>query len=170
MIHSKLLAFTACISLLLTPVAFANIFGAVRGIVHDPQHRPIQDAMLMLKSKSSDWAKSVITDDAGEFQLNGVPLGDYSVSVASQGFAQISQEVTVISGTVPVVHFSLKVATANSNVTVSGAPDVAPTDSATPTTLVSRLDIESTPGADRSNSMAMITKNVPEAYITQHKI
>jgi hypothetical protein len=163
----KLLAFAF---LFLAPAAFANIYGAIRGVVHDPQHRPIQDAMVMLKAKSSDWAKSVATDATGEFQFNAIPLGDYSVSVASQGFAQTSQDVTVISGTVPVVHFLLKVATANANVTVSGAPEVAPTDSATPTTLVSRLDIERTPGADRSNSMAMITDFVPGAYVTHDQL
>src|SRR5271155_2389510 len=143
----KLLALTALLflSLILAPTAFAGIYGAVRGVVHDPQHRPIQDAMVMLRAKSSDWAKSVTTDASGEFQLNGVPLGDYSVSVASQGFAQTSQSVIVNSGSVPVVHFQLRVASANERVTVSGEAIVAPTDSATPTTLVSRLDIERTP-------------------------
>jgi len=164
----KFLALAAL--LLLGPAAFANIYGAIRGVVHDPQHRPIQNAMVMLQAKSSDWAKSVTTDATGEFQFNAIPLGDYSVSVASQGFAQISQDVTVISGSVPVVHFLLKVATANANVTVSAAPEVAPTDSATPTTLVSRLDIERTPGASRSNSMAMITDFVPGAYVTHDQL
>jgi hypothetical protein len=168
MAYIKRFAFIAL--LLLTPTAFANIYGAIRGVVHDPQHRPIQNAMVMLKAKSSDWAKSVTTDASGEFQVNAVPLGDYSVSIASQGFAQASQDVTVISGTVPVVHFLLKVAAASSNVTVSATADVAPTDSATPTTLVSRLDIERTPGADRSNSMTMITNNVPGAYVTHDQL
>jgi hypothetical protein len=168
MTRLKPLAFAAL--LLMTSAAFANIYGAIRGVVHDPQHRPIQDAMVMLKAKSSDWVKSVTTGATGEFQLNAVPLGDYSVTVASQGFAQTSQDVTVISGTVPVVHFLLKVATANSNVTVSAAPVVAPTDSATPTTLVSRLDIERTPGADRTNSLAMITNYVPGAYVTHDQL
>ena len=156
--------------LLVARAAFANVYGAVRGVVHDPQHRPIQDAMVMLRAKSSEWAKSVTTDETGEFQLNAVPLGDYSVSVASKGFAQTSQDVTVMSGTVPVVHFLLKVATAESKVIVSGAPEVAPTDSATPTTLVSRLDIERTPGADRTNSLAMITDNVPGSYVTHDQL
>jgi len=40
------------------------------------------------------------------------------------------------------------------------------TDSFTPTTLVSRLDIERTPGADGTNSLAMITDYVPGAYVT----
>jgi TonB dependent receptor/Carboxypeptidase regulatory-like domain/TonB-dependent Receptor Plug Domain len=146
--------------------AFANIYGAVRGVVHDPEHRPIQGAMVMLKAKSSDWAKSVTTDANGEFEINAVPLGDYSVAVASTGFAQAAQDVTVISGTVPVVHFQLQIAAADAKVTVTGASDVVATDSATPITLVDRLDIERTPGADRSNSLAMITDYVPGAYVT----
>src|ERR1700691_2402851 len=134
------------ITLLITmaSAAFANIYGAVRGVVHDPEHRPIQGAMVMLKAKSSDWAKSVTTDANGEFEINAVPLGDYSVAVASTGFAQAAQDVTVISGTVPVVHFQLQIAAADAKVTVTGASDVVATDSATPITLVDRLDIEST--------------------------
>jgi len=154
-------------ALLLTSLsAFANIYGAIRGVVHDPQHRPVQGAMVMLKARSSDWGKSVNTDPNGEFQFNAVPLGDYSVSVAGPGFAQTSQDVTVISGTVPVVHFQLQIATAKANVTVSAASEVVPTDSATPITLVDRLDIARTPGADRSNSLAMITDFVPGSYVT----
>src|SRR5271166_4110462 len=168
MTRFRLLAFTAL--LLIAPAAFASDYGAVRGIVHDPQHRPIQNAMVMLKAKLSDWAKSATTDANGEFQLNAVPLGDYSVSVASQGFAQTSRDVTVMSGTVPVVHFQLQVASAHEKVIVSGAPEIAPTDSATPTTLVSRLDIERTPGADRTNSMAMITNYVPGSYVTHDQL
>ncbi|HYW37750.1 MAG TPA: TonB-dependent receptor [Terriglobales bacterium] len=168
MTRLKLLTFVVLtlITILIAPAAFANVYGAVRGVVHDPQHRPIQDAMVMLRAKSSDWAKSVTTGANGEFQLNAVPLGEYSISVASKGFAQTAQDVTVISGSVPVVHFQLQVASANEKVTVSGAPAVVATDSFTPTTLVSRLDIERTPGADGTNSMAMITDYVPAAYVT----
>jgi outer membrane receptor protein involved in Fe transport len=157
---------TSIFLLLIASAAFGNDYGAVRGVVHDPQHRPIQDAMVMLKAKSSEWSKSVTTDASGNFQLNAVPLGEYSVSVASQGFAQTAQDVIVISGSVPVVHFQLQVAVANEKVTVSGAPTVVATDSFTPTTLVSRVDIERTPGADGTNSMAMITDYVPGAYVT----
>jgi len=161
-----LFAFAALLSLLTAPPAFANDYGAIRGVVHDPQHRPIQNAMVMLRAKSSEWAKSVTTDATGEFQFNAVPVGDYSVSVASQGFAQTAQDVTVLSGSVPVLHFQLPLASAKEKVIVSGAPAVVATDSATPTTLVSRADIERTPGADGTNSMAMITDYVPGAYVT----
>jgi len=146
--------------------AGATIFGSVRGIIHDPQHRPIQGAMVMLRAKTSDWAQTTNSDANGEFQFQAVPIGEYSVSVASPGFAQTVEDIVVVADTVPVAHFQLQVAGKSENVTVSEAPEVVPTDSVTPTTLVSRLDIQQTPGADRTNSLAMITDYVPAAYVT----
>ncbi len=42
----------------------------------------------------------------------------------------------------------------------------ATTDSVTPTTMLSRLDIQQTPGADRTNGMEMVTDYVPASYVT----
>jgi hypothetical protein len=167
---TRRIAFLCGVVALVSSMALATIFGSVRGIIHDPQHRPIQGAMVMLKSKSSEWTKSASTDANGEFAFNAVPLGDYSISVASPGFAQGVQNVVVNSGTEPVVHFQLSLAGAKETLNVSGVPDVAPTDSATPITLVNRQEIERTPGASRSNSMAMITDFVPGAYVTHDQL
>ena len=152
--------------ILITTTAFANVYGAVRGVVHDPQHRPVRDATVTLKAKRSYWAESATTDANGEFQFNAVVLGDYSVSVASKGFAQTSQDVIVNSGSMPVVHIQLQLATVNESVTASASPAVLPTDSFTPITLVSGQDIQRTPGADGTNSMFMITDYVPSTYVT----
>jgi len=156
--------------LLLAATVFASIFGSVRGIVHDPQHRPVQGAMLMLRAKSSDWSATSTTNADGAFEFNAVPIGEYSVTVADPGFTQVAQNVVVNSGTEPVMHFQLRLAGAKETVNVSAAPVLAPTDSATPTTLVSRTDIERTPGAARSNSLAMITNYVPGAYVTHDQL
>jgi hypothetical protein len=167
---TRRIAFLCGVVALVSSMALATIFGSVRGIIHDPQHRPIQGAIVMLKSQSSDWAKSASTDANGEFTFNAVPLGDYSISVASPGFTQAAQNVVVNSGTEPVVHFQLRLGGAKETVNVSGVPEVAPTDSATPITLVNREEIERTPGASRSNSMAMITDFVPGAYVTHDQL
>ena len=147
-------------------LAHADVFGTVRGIVHDPQHRPVPNATVKLKAKTSDRSQSASTDANGEFQINAVPLGDYSVLVSAAGFADATQDVTVISGSVAVTHVQLRIASEKQTVTVKGAPEVAPTDTATPTTLVNRADIARTPGADRTNSLAMITDFVPGSYFT----
>ena len=54
----------------------------------------------------------------------------------------------------------------NQSIVVTGQAAAANMDSVTPTTLVDRQDIEQTPGADRTNSMAMITDYTPGAYVT----
>jgi TonB dependent receptor/Carboxypeptidase regulatory-like domain/TonB-dependent Receptor Plug Domain len=158
------------ILLALPLAAFASIFGSVRGIIHDPQHRPVQNAMVMIKAKSSDWSASATSDPNGEFNFNAVALGDYIVTVVGQGFSQSEQTVVVMSGTQPVLHFALNISGSKEVVTVSGEAEAAPTDSVTPTTLVSRLDVQRTPGADRSNSLAMITDYVPGAYFTHDQL
>jgi outer membrane receptor protein involved in Fe transport len=150
--------------------AHATIFGSVRGIVHDPHHRPVSGAIVMLRSQTSDFEKTANTDNNGEFQFNGIALGDYSIVVVAQGFSQMEQQLVVQAGTEPVLHFELRIAAKGENVTVSGAPEAAPTDSPTPTTLVSRAEIAQTPGAARTNSLAMITDYVPGAYFTHDQL
>ena len=150
--------------------AYASIFGSVKGIIHDPQHRPVQDAMVMIRAKSSEWSAAANSDASGGFIFNAVPLGEYIVTVAGQGFRQSAQHVVVSSSSQPVLHFALNLAANKEVVNVSATPETAATDSATPATLVSRLDIAQTPGADRSNSLAMITDYVPGAYFTHDQL
>ena len=156
----------AAVVFLFGAVAFATIFGSVRGIVHDPQHRPIQGAHVTLKAQNSDWTQSQDSNDTGEFVFNSVPIGSYTVTVSSPSFQPTQQNVIVQSDTSPVLHFRLAVASVKETVAVSGTPVEATIDSVTPTTMVSRIDIEETPGADRTNGMQMITDYVPAAYVS----
>ena len=150
----------------LVATALATIFGSVHGVVHDPQHRPIQGAHLTLKAKNSDWTQSHDSDDRGEFDFNSVPIGNYTVSVSSEGFQPMQQGVIVQSDTSPVLHFELALAGSKETVSVSGVPVEATLDSVTPTTMLNREDIQETPGADRTNGMQMITDYIPAAYVT----
>src|ERR1700733_10631647 len=154
-------------SLLVVSIASATIFGTVRGVVHDPQHRPVAGASVKLKSATSEWTQSAQTDQDGAFSFSAVPVGDYLVAVTKSGFADDQQTVTVASGSSPPLHLQLTMATVNQTATVSETPEnVANVDSVTPTTLVARADIAQTPGADRTNALQMITDYVPAAYVT----
>lgn len=156
----------ALLVLSITVNALAGSVGSLRGVVHDPQHRPVQGAQVNIKSTSSDWVKETTTDANGEFLTMGIPLGEYTVTVSNKGFAQSEQTVMVVSGTEPVLHYQLALGEVKETVTVSGRSEVVPTDTATPTTMVSRAEIERTPGASRTNSLAMITDYVPGSYVT----
>src|SRR5271155_1621819 len=144
----------------------ATIFGKIQGIVHDPQHRPIAGASVKLEAITSSWSQTTQTDDNGEFLLTSVPVGDYKITVTQPKFDTAEQTVTVASNSSPILHFQLTIASVNQTTVVVSQADVANVDSVTPTTLVNRADIAQTPGADRTNSLAIITDYVPAAYVT----
>jgi hypothetical protein len=134
--------------------------------VHDPQHRPVAGATAKLQAAASDWNQTAQTDDNGEFSFAAVPVGDYRITVTQSQFETLEENITVNSRSSPVLHFQLAVAPLSQTTVVEGKAEVVNMDSVTPTTLVDREDIAETPGADRTNSMAMITDYTPGAYVT----
>jgi len=158
------------ISLLIVTTAFATLFGNVRGIIHDPQHRPISDAKVVLKAKVSDYVQTVQSDVNGDFHFDAVPLGKYTVTVSQANFVSQETNITVLSGTAPILHFELLLAAQNQSIIVSAEAGPAQGESVTPTEIVDREEISQTPGATRSNSLAMITDYVPGAYLTHDQL
>src|SRR5258708_4575306 len=148
--------------------SLATVFGTVRGIVHDPQHRPVSSIQVVLKARASEFTLSASTDDAGQFHFDAVPLGEYTVPIYDGNFVADAQSVAVLSGTAPILHFELRLPTQNQTVVVSA--DAAQTETVTPTTLVDRLQIQETPGAARANSLAMITDYVPGSYVVHDQL
>lgn len=142
----------------------------VRGVVHDSQHIPIAQAQVALKAAASEWAQTITTDARGEFAFMTVPLGEYVLTVTHADFASASQVVTVTSGSAPIAHIQLVKGSALAPITVTAAVDTAVPNTATPTTVVSREDIERTPGAQQTNNLAMITDFVPGAYVVHDQL
>jgi TonB dependent receptor/Carboxypeptidase regulatory-like domain/TonB-dependent Receptor Plug Domain len=162
--------FWMALALTCSSALWAADVGSVRGVVHDSQHLPIAQAAVKLKSATSDWEQSSSTDEHGEFAFMTVPLGDFVLSVSHGDYATTTQVVSVASGSFPVAHVQLAKGSPLDTVTVTAAAETAEANTATPTTLVSRQDIERTPGADRSNSLAMITNYVPGAYVVHDQL
>lgn len=159
-----------CLTLLLAGMALATVFATVRGIVHDPQHRPIADAEVVLKAERSEFTQTTHTSPEGEFHFDSIPVGEYHITVSRPGFAAQELALTVLSGTAPILHFELQVARQAQTVTVTSDAPPAQAESVTPTTLVTRTEIAETPGASLTNSLAMITDNVPGAYYTHDQL
>lgn len=160
----------AAVFLLCGSLLHATIFGKIQGIVHDAQHRPVAAATVVLKSSTSAWSQTTQTDQEGAFNFSAVPIGDYVVTVSQSGFESSEQTVTVTSGSAPFLHFQLKVATVTQTTVVSAENESVNLQSVTPITLISRNDIAKTPGADRTNSLQMITDYVPGAYYTHDQL
>ena len=133
--------------LLLAAHSFATVFGAARGVVHDAQHRPIAHASVILQARASDLQLTAESNADGAFRLPAVPFGEYTLTITAEGFATAQQRLSVASNTEPVLHLQLALAAAHEVVTVEGTVVPVAVDSATPTTTLSRQDVENTPGA-----------------------
>lgn len=163
------IAIIILLALLALP-AFASVFGTVKAIVHDPQHRPVKGAQVEVQSRTSAFKMAGATNDDGIATLQNVPVGEYDVTIQSPGFTAVQQSVTVTSSNVQEMHFALAVAQHQETVDVSGAPETVNSSSPVPQVLISRSDIAQTPGADRANSMAMITDYVPGAAMVHDQL
>ena len=152
--------------LMSTEIAVAVVFGTIRGVVNDPQHRLIPEATVVLKSADSAWTRSAKTNQNGEFTFSAVPFGQYEITVTAPGFSQLEQTITLESDVSPILHLPLSVAPVSQTAMVrENAAEIA-TGTVTPTTMLNQAQIEETPGASLTNSLRMITDYTPGAYVT----
>jgi outer membrane receptor protein involved in Fe transport len=137
--------------------------GSVRGVIHDPQHRPLTGAQIVLHSQSPPFSKTAQSSPTGEFQFDAVPEGSYTVDVTAPGFLPTTQQLIVAVDKPPVLHFMLALAPVASSVDVSASRLAAQTSTVQNT--VTPEEITQTPGADQTNSLAMITDFTPGAVM-----
>lgn len=157
------------VSVTAVPV-FAGIFGTVRGIVHDVQHRPISGAHLLLQSKASDWKREAVTDDDGKFQIDTVPAGNYTLRISRDGFRDSVGDIVVSANSAQIRHFPLELASVAESVEVREDAQTIDTASSSTQTTLSRDTIANTPGATRANSLELITDYTPGAYLVHDQL
>ena len=155
---------------LFSVVSFATIFGSVDGLIHDPQHRPVKGAQVTIHAVSSQWRQVITSNDDGEFRFDAVPVGEYMVMVETSGFAAQQQNIVITSGRDAKLHFALALAQAKETLQVTEVAPLVNPESSTTQNMVSREQINQTPGADQTNSMAMITNFTPSAYIVHDQL
>ncbi len=139
--------------------------GVIRGVVHDPAHRPIAAAQVSASATEPARSETVATSADGEFQFDNMAEGTWTLAVSAPGFQRLERSITVAAGRSPVLHLEMQLAGVNEVVTVSSAADRLNAQTATPRVLIDQEDVARTPGADQTNSLAMITDFTPGAYM-----
>ena len=145
--------------------AGATIFGNIRGTIHDPLDYPVVAAWVTIRALASAWSQATKSNAEGEFEFNAVPAGEYAVTVAAEGFTPMGQRIEIASGAAPILHFLLTLAPLAQEILVTESLEPASTAATATQTVVNRAQIAQTPGADRTNSLAMITDYVPGAAV-----
>jgi hypothetical protein len=153
-----------------TGVIMATVFGSARVVVHDPQHRPISGARVIMRARNSAYQREADTNVDGSFEFQSVPLGLYTVTVEAQGFTQAAQLLQVVSGSAPVLHYQLAVAPKTENVTVTAPPVDLNPESPRRDILIDQQQISHYAGVDSSNSFKIITGFVPGSYMVHDQL
>src|SRR5262245_38019351 len=85
------------VSVALTPAsARAAVFGDVRGVIVDPQDRPMKDVAVTLQARRSALTQAAATDASGAFVFRAVPLGEYVLAAESPGFSRVERPIEVL--------------------------------------------------------------------------
>ncbi len=119
----KLMLCAGLFSLLAAGVIYAQAADTVRGRVKDPSGALISGASVTLKNTATGVTKKSQTDTNGEFSVDGVPPGQYTLQVERPGFTRLIQEITVSSEGAPDLDLTLALSPVSISVEVRASRD-----------------------------------------------
>ncbi|MBZ5533753.1 MAG: TonB-dependent receptor [Acidobacteriia bacterium] len=107
----------------------ASADAQLNGTIHDQTGSMLVKATVTLRNVDTNHVYTATSNSTGYYILTSVPPGNYELTVVAQGFAKHSQTGIVLRvGQVATMDFTMKVAAASEQVTVSTeAPTIEPT-------------------------------------------
>ena len=123
-----------------TQVTTADVIGQVT----DEQGGIVAGAAVSVRSDATNLARTVITNAAGDYAFNLLPIGVYSVQVEMTGFARFARVVQLSAGDRRRVDVVLSIGATSETINVSAVAGVQ-ADSATLATLVPERAVQDLP-------------------------
>src|SRR5277367_6578528 len=109
-----------------------QITGAIRGTVKDEQGAVVSGATVRATNVATGLSRSVSTDNDGSYYIQYLPVGTYNVEVDQSGFMKFVQQNLPLSvDQTQALNITLAVGVETQTVTVSAAPALIDTNSAT---------------------------------------
>ncbi len=139
-----------------TGVVRADEYGAIIGVVLDPNGKPVASATVMLEAPDSPPIHAK-TDASGHFRFPRVAFDTYTVSVEVSSYDGVSQTVTVASGDTVTVNFHLATKTLGKVVT-TGSSAVSVGGHPVSVNVITSRNIQTLPG---NASLAKVVETVP---------
>lgn len=136
--------------------------GAIRGTVRDPAGAVIAAAEVRLTEESNHMSRRALTGPDGAFAFDFLPPGNYTVEISAPGMAAYKQTgVHVEVGGVAQINASLKIAAANTTVTVTSGAATVETENASVSDVIDTKAIESLPlNGRRFTDLTLLTTGV----------
>jgi hypothetical protein len=128
-----------------------QITGAIAGTVKDEQGALVPNAAVTATNTDTGYSRNAVSDTAGVYTIQYLPVGPYSVSVEAAGFKKFVQQNLVITVDQTMsLNAVLAVGVASETITVTDAPPLVNTTTATLGRTVSPEEINSLPLVNRN--------------------
>jgi hypothetical protein len=132
-----------------------NVRGSLRGTVQDATGARVSSAKIIAQLSGSSVKREATSEDRGEFRLDDLQPGNYSVSINAAGFAPAQAEVVVAVATVRDLTVTMKLSATPETVQVRAQGSSITTEpvdlaSAVHQGVVTSQDLETLPLAARS--------------------
>src|SRR5437762_13150459 len=138
-------------AMLVATAAFAQTpTGTILGTVKDAQGGVIPGATVTATSLGTQFSRSVVTDQAGEYALRLLPVGNYKVEVTIPGFKNFSQTGIVLEvGRNARVDATIELGTVSETVSVVGDSPLVDTASSSLARTVGQNEVLNLPLVNR---------------------
>ncbi|HEV8426463.1 MAG TPA: TonB-dependent receptor [Pyrinomonadaceae bacterium] len=160
--------FSLAASLILTLLIASTIVaqtqittGTIQGTVVDANGAVVPGANVEIKNLGTNFSRTLVTDDEGRFIAPLLQPGNYSVTVAKQGFATtVLESATLTVGQALTIPFSLKISSVEERVTITSTPTVDTVKTEASTTM-NETAVSTTPVLGRKfEDLLTLTPNV----------
>ncbi len=140
---------------LLAPRAFAQEFRAtVSGTVTDTTGAVVPNAKIEVREASTGAVSATVSDAAGQYNVPFLLPGHYAIKVTASGFATLTRNgISLQAQEHPIIDLVLKVGSANSTVTVTGAAPLLNQSGATISDVISTASVADLPLNGRAPMM-----------------
>jgi hypothetical protein len=128
-----------------------SINGSIRGVVTDTTGAPIAGAAVTIRNVDTGYVREVRTDEGGLYLAPALPIGNYSLSALSTGFAPLTQiGIHLSAGTDLNVDEHLAVGSVATEIKVTDdAPIIEP----------SRFDLGRTITSEETQNLPLTSRN-----------
>jgi hypothetical protein len=147
----------ACAGVLLILVStsvHAQTTGEIRGIVTDPSGSVVPGGKVTLNSTETGESRVATTDDEGRYAFPLLKIGDYQISVESQGFRNVVTRAGVRSAEITSANLKLEVGQVTEQVIATDVASVLDTQSAQVEEAVQTKAITEIPVVRNPNTIA----------------
>ncbi len=137
---------SAVLTLLLCPALFSqSITASLQGRVSDKSGAVLPSASVSATNTDTGLTRTTVSDDAGEYKIAQLPVGNYKVEVKSGSFQPQSRTIGLTIGESATVDFSLAPGQVEQQVTVTGEAALIETTRTSTDTVIEQAQIQNLP-------------------------